>query len=203
MAIIASGDPRAETVLTAFLEGELYTTRAERPARHSGRRRRRVRDSRRHHRRGLRTVGRRDVSRVTVNNQLRGALRSMLASLKLRHEDPDERSAAIREVGESEDLAMLETLEQLLATEQHGGVRSCDRDGDRYAESRQHGPGGAPRRHRGRQHERVAHVRTKLTAIAADAAIDDGDAHRRASARWTASSAAWRSSSSCKPRSSA
>ena len=60
----------------------------------------------------------------------------MLASLKLKHEDPDERSAAIREVGESEDLAMLPVLEELLDTEQNGGVRDGDRHGDRHAESR-------------------------------------------------------------------
>jgi urea transport system permease protein len=123
--ISGSGDPRAEVVLTALLEGELYTTRAgdrlvvakESEGGYA------IRDAVTDE--DLGDVGRRDVSRVTVNNQLRSTLRSMIAGLKLRHEDPDERSAAIREVGESSDLAMLVTLEQLLETEEHGGVRTA------------------------------------------------------------------------------
>ncbi len=125
LAIVASGHARAETVLSAFVEGALYTTRADDRVvlasdADSGYA---ILDAITGE--DLGTVGRRDVSRVTVNNQLRGALRSMLASLKLKHEDPDERSAAIREVGESEDLAMLPVLEELLETEQNGGVRDA------------------------------------------------------------------------------
>ena len=58
----------------------------------------------------LGTVGRRDVTRVTVNNQLRASLRALLATLKLRHDDPRERAAAVLAVGESDDPAMLATL---------------------------------------------------------------------------------------------
>jgi urea transport system permease protein len=123
--ISTSGSPRAETVLTALLEGELYTTRdgdrlvvtADAEGGYA------IRDAVTDQ--DLGTVGRRDVSRVTVNNQLRGTLRSMIAGLKLSHHDPDERRAAIREVGESNDPAMLEPLEQLLATEQHDDVRAA------------------------------------------------------------------------------
>src|SRR5688572_7210183 len=124
-AIVASGHARAETVLSAFVEGALYTTRADDRVVLAS-------DAEAGYTildavtgEDLGTVGRRDVSRVTVNNQLRGAIRSMLASLKLKHENPDERSAAIREVGESEDLAMLPLLEPLLTTEQDGGVRNA------------------------------------------------------------------------------
>ena len=71
---------RAEAVLTALLEGELYTTRAggrlvmaaDADAGYA------IRDAVTDE--DLGTVGRRDVSRVTVNNQLRGTLRSMMAS---------------------------------------------------------------------------------------------------------------------------
>ena len=68
-----------------------------------------------------------------------------------KHEDPDERSAAIREVGESEDLAMLETLEQLLATEQHGGVRTAIAMAIATLNLDSTRPGDAPGGHRGRQ----------------------------------------------------
>jgi urea transport system permease protein len=122
--IASSGHARAETVLHALVEGELYTTRAgdrvvlatEVDSGYA------IRDAVTDE--DLGAAGRREVSRISVNNQLRGSLRSMLASLKLEHEDPDERSAAIREVGESEDLAMLPTLEQLLMIEEHSGVRA-------------------------------------------------------------------------------
>ena len=186
----SSGYPRAEAVLTALLEGELYTTRA------GGRLvtaadadggytiRDAVTDE------DLGSVGRRDVSRVTVNNQLRGTLRSMMASLKLRHEDPDERSAAIREVGESEDLAMIETLEQLLATEEHGGVRSAIAMAVATLNLDSADPAARLAAIESVSTNVSGHVRTKLTAI--------GCATRRSTtrhapprnARWTASSAA-------------
>ena len=171
--ISASGYPRAEAVLTALLEGELYTTRA------GGRLvtaadadggyaiRDAVTDE------DLGTVGRRDVSRVTVNNQLRGTLRSMMASLKLRHEDPAERSAAIREVGESEDLAMIETLEQLLTTEEHGGVRTAIAMAIATLNLDSTDPATRLAAIEGVSTNVSGHVRTKLTAIAADAALDD------------------------------
>jgi len=170
--IIVSGDPRAEAVLTAFLEGELYTTRAggrlvmaaEAEAGYA------IRDAVTDEDLGL--VGRRDVSRVTVNNQLRGTLRSMMASLKLRHEDPDERSAAIREVGESEDLAMLETLEQLLATEEHGGVRTAIAMAIATLNLDSTDPAARLAAIEGVSTNVSGHVRTKLTALAADTGDD-------------------------------
>jgi urea transport system permease protein len=168
-----SGHARAEAVMTALLEGELYTTR-------DGGRLVMVADAEEGYAirdavtdEDLGTVGRRDVGRVTVNNQLRGTLRSMLASLKLRHEDTAERSAAIREVGESEDLAMLGTLEELLATEQHGGVR--DSIARAIATLNLDSPDSAARL---AAIDTVSgnvsgHVRTKLTALAGDAAADE------------------------------
>jgi urea transport system permease protein len=170
--IASSGHSRAERVLTALLEGELYTTRTDgrlviAADAESGYT---IRDAVTEE--DLGAVGRRDVSRVSVNNQLRGTLRSMLAGLKLKHEDPDERSAAIAEVGESEDLAMLEVLQQLLETEQHGGVREAiamaiatlnlgsDDSSVRLSAIETVGTNVGP------------HVRTKLTALAADSNLD-------------------------------
>jgi len=169
----ASRHPRAEAVLTALLEGELYTTRADarlvtaadveggyaiRDA---------VTDE------ALGTVGRRAVSRVSVNNQLRGTLRSVIAGLRLTHEDPAERRAAIAKVGESSDLAMVATLEQLLATEEHGGVRDAIEMA--VATLNLDSPDNALRL---AAIETVgsnssAHVRAKLTALAGNAALDE------------------------------
>ena len=137
LAIVASGHARAETVLSALLEGALYTTRADDRVvlasdADSGYA---ILDAITGE--DLGTVGRRDVSRVTVNNQLRGTQYARCSrSLKLKHEDPDERSAAIREVGESEDLAMLPVLEELLDDRAERRRARRDRHGDRHAESR-------------------------------------------------------------------
>jgi urea transport system permease protein len=121
----SSGDARAEAVLNALLEGELYTTRSDSrlvtaASVDAGFA---IRDAVTEE--DLGTVGRRDVDRITANNQLRGAVRALLATLKLQHENPKQRIAAILEVGESEDMAMLPILEQLLATEKHGGARDA------------------------------------------------------------------------------
>jgi urea transport system permease protein len=121
-ALGATGHPRAEAILSAMLEGALYVGRgdsrlviaAETDDGYA------IRDAATGDELGA--VGKRDVSRITVNNQLRGALRAQLATLKLRHSDPHERIAAIAQVGESEDAEMIGTLEDLRATEQNGKV---------------------------------------------------------------------------------
>jgi urea transport system permease protein len=170
--IAGSGEPRAEAMLTSLLEGELYTTRdggrlvvtADAEGGYA------VRDAVTGEDLGI--VGRRDVSRVTVNNQLRGALRSMIAGLNLRHHDPDERREAIRLVGESADSAMLDTLGQLLTTEEHGGVRDAIEMAiatlnlDSSDEETRLAAIDAVSSNVG------AHVRTKLTALANGEAID-------------------------------
>ncbi len=123
--ISLSGHPRAEAVLSMLLEGQLYSSRSDSrlltvTSVDEGYA---ARDAVTNEELG--TVGRRDVSRVTVNNQLRGALRGMIATLKLRHDDPDQRIAAIMEVGEAEDLAMIDTLDELLVTESDDDVRDA------------------------------------------------------------------------------
>jgi urea transport system permease protein len=120
--LIASGDARAEELLTAFLDGRLYTLRGsdalvyaeETEGGYS------VVDVATGETGG--EVGRRDVTRVTINNSLRGAVREMLASFGLHHPDPDQRRRAIMTVAESGDIAMVATLEALRADEANGGV---------------------------------------------------------------------------------
>jgi len=124
-SIGATGHPRAEPILSALLEGQIYVGRN---------------DSKvviatsvddgfaiidAVSEESLGTVSRREVNRVTVNNQLRASLRALLATLKLRHEDPRERAAAILEVGESGDPGMVTTLAELLATETNARVLSA------------------------------------------------------------------------------
>src|SRR5690606_41018362 len=70
----------------------------------------------------LGVVGRRGVTRTGVNNQLRSGLRAIIARLRLEDEDPRRRIAAVREVGQSEDPAMIGVLAELLEREENGGV---------------------------------------------------------------------------------
>src|SRR5690606_38931415 len=67
-------------------------------------------------------VGRRDVTRVGVNNQLRSALRAQLARLRLEDGDPRRRVAAIAAVGGSGDVSMIPTLSRMLKEEGNGDV---------------------------------------------------------------------------------
>jgi urea transport system permease protein len=120
--LIASGDARAEELLTAFLDGRLYTVRGsgavvyaeETEGGYS------IVDAATGESGG--EVGRRDVTRVTINNSLRGAVREMLASFGLHHPDPAQRRRAIMTVAESGDTTMVATLEALRADETDGGV---------------------------------------------------------------------------------
>ncbi|HEY8518828.1 MAG TPA: urea ABC transporter permease subunit UrtB [Gammaproteobacteria bacterium] len=121
-ALAATGDDRAAAVLAAFLEGRLYTTRAgdrvviaDETAGGFA-----IRDAATEEALGV--VGRREVTRIGVNNALRSALREILAGLRLYHEDPQERIAAVTELGRAGDPAALPALEGLLATETHRGV---------------------------------------------------------------------------------
>jgi urea transport system permease protein len=172
-AIGSSGHDRAIAVLTALLEGELYTTRADSrlvmatDADSGYSIRDAVTDE------DLGAVGRREVSRVTVNNQLRGTLRSMLATLQLKTEDADERSAAIREVGESEDLAMLGTLEEISATETNGGVRTAIAMAIATLNLDSSDSATRLAAIEAVSSNISAHVRTKLNALATDAALDE------------------------------
>lgn len=122
LVLVATGDDRVEEVLTAFLEGELYTLRSSGQlvyaesidAGYS------VID--------VATgaagedVGRRGVTRVNVNNSLRGKLREMLATFGLQHADPKRRSQAIETIEEAGELEAVALLEEFRASESNGSV---------------------------------------------------------------------------------
>jgi len=123
--LIASGDARAEELLTAFLDGRLYTIRAsgalvyaeETESGYS------IVDVVSGESGG--EVGRRDITRVTINNSLRGSVRELLASFGLRHPDPEQRQRAVLTVAESGDMALIATLEALRADESNDDVRDA------------------------------------------------------------------------------
>lgn len=66
-----------------------------------------------------------EVRKIPVNNSLRGQLRDLLASLSLRHPEPQQRrAAALRLLGNAADGRYQSLLAELLSDEQHPEVRA-------------------------------------------------------------------------------
>jgi urea transport system permease protein len=121
-AISATSDPRALIVLSALLEGQLYTTRSDQSLviAEAVDRDYQIRDLLTNE--DLGRVGRRDVSRVGVNNSLRSVLRRLLATYGLEDNDPQQRRRAVIEIGQSEDLSMIATLQATQDSESNAAV---------------------------------------------------------------------------------
>lgn len=69
-------------------------------------------------------VGKRDVSKIKVNNKLRRVIRSALGSLTLMAADPNVRKAAAQAVFKAQDPDAIEALDEALVVEGDDGVRS-------------------------------------------------------------------------------
>jgi urea transport system permease protein len=69
-------------------------------------------------------VGKRDVSKIKINNALRGKLREALAQLALTNPDPKERLAAVEQMMTSLDDSKAATISQLAASESDSEVKS-------------------------------------------------------------------------------
>ena len=120
--VAATGHERAATVLTAMLEGELHrqvatdqvviAVRAERAYA--------VRDAVSGADLGLAT--RREVRRISVNNQLRRTLRGLIAGLRLDHAEVNERVAAARSIADSGDPELRPLLDARRAREDSARV---------------------------------------------------------------------------------
>ena len=70
----------------------------------------------------LGSAGRRDVRRISVNNELRRTLRGLVAGLRLGHPDADERIAAARAIADSGDSELRPLLDERRAREDDAGV---------------------------------------------------------------------------------
>ncbi len=159
-------------VLGALLEGQLYTTRADgrvviATSTADGFS---LRDPTTDESAG--EAGRREVSRIGVNNALRSTLREVIAALELGQDDPRRRIEAIRGVARAGDVELVPVLQSMLETEDNARVarelqvalasmRLMDEDNTvRLA---------AIEAVRGQMR---SHVRTRLTRIANDEGID-------------------------------
>jgi urea transport system permease protein len=171
--LIESGDPRAEEVLAAFMEGGLYTLRSSGELVYAA-----------EIATGYSVVsvatgedggdaGRRDVTRVSINNSLRGTVRELLAAFGLSHPDPDYRRRAVMTLAESGDLAMVETLHSIRAAEGDSSV--LKRIDTAISVLNLDNPNHETRLAAiGDMHSNVSsHVRTRLVRLAQDESLDD------------------------------
>jgi urea transport system permease protein len=173
-ALSATGHPRSEPVLAALLDGGLYTRRSDSRVviAASSEGGFAIRDALTDE--DLGSVGRRDVERISVNNQVRTSLRGMLATLKLKHEDPRERIAAIEAVGQSDDSAMIETLAALRTGEEHAGVRDAIDTAIAMLQLGSSDDAELKAAIASVAGNVSSHVRNKLTRIAENESLDDG-----------------------------
>ena len=121
----ASADPRAADLLKAVLAGDLYVQKgtgrivyAERAGDGLALTDALTGDA-------LGEVGRRDASKITINNRMRGALRTAIAALTLASPDPAVRLAAAREMAGTADPDSLAALAAQLAQEDNAEVKDA------------------------------------------------------------------------------
>ncbi|MEM7379364.1 MAG: urea ABC transporter permease subunit UrtB [Pseudomonadota bacterium] len=94
--IAGSGEAQSEDLLRLLLEGDLYLWKPEKRVVRGEKDGRRFTLYALGDGAELATVGRRDAKKVAINNTLRGAVRSALATLDLVASDRDKRLAAVR-----------------------------------------------------------------------------------------------------------
>jgi urea transport system permease protein len=121
----ASGDPRAAELLKALLAGELYVKKdddrivfAERAGDGFALADALTGDD-------LGSVGRRDATKITINNRMRGAVRTAIAALTLASPDPAVRLSAAREMVGTADPDALAALQAQLAQEDDAEVKDA------------------------------------------------------------------------------
>ena len=123
--IVASGHPKARAVLTAMLDGDLFTRKKEKDLVIAVKEGREQRITAVLTGENLGLVKKRSLKKVSVNNQLRGQLRSALALLNLDNPDPGERLTAVGEMLDSIDAESAALLRDALAKESDADVREA------------------------------------------------------------------------------
>ncbi|MGD8557474.1 MAG: hypothetical protein PVJ14_08970, partial [Chromatiales bacterium] len=123
--IVASGHPEAHAVLAAMLEGDLFTRKKERDLVIAVKEGRKLRITGVLSGEDLGLVKKRSLKKVSVNNQLRGQIRSALALLNLDNPDAGERLAAVGDMLDSIDAESAALLRDALAKERDADVREA------------------------------------------------------------------------------
>lgn len=122
--IANSGDEQSETLLRLLLDGDLYFWKSDERVVRAERQGRRFVLFALEDGAELATVGRRDARKISIDNRLRGALRSALASLDLVAADPAKRLAAVRLQFSKPDLS-IDRIDTLIESESNNGVRKA------------------------------------------------------------------------------
>ena len=153
-AIAATGDERAVAVLEALGEGDLHVRKADGTILKVTGRGSRQQGFDALTGAELGPVAARSTQAVRVNNALRRAIRSALATLTLRHPDPARRLEAANGAFQAADPAQVPALEAALAAEEDpGGRRGARRGAGGGADRRRRRAGAAAR---GDRHARRA-----------------------------------------------
>ncbi|MGF1527097.1 MAG: urea ABC transporter permease subunit UrtB [Candidatus Competibacterales bacterium] len=117
--------PRLIPILSALLEGDLYYRRSDDRVVFAERSGRGFTLTDPMDGASLGDVGRRGARRISVNNRLRGVLRTAIANLSLQHPDGAVRLAAVQRLIDDFDPAAAAALRQALAGEDDPAVREA------------------------------------------------------------------------------
>jgi len=121
--INATNDPRAEKLLRALLGGKLYRVKKDNNLVYITKKGSQVSITDVLSGKGLGTVKKRALKKITINNKLRSKLRAELALIGLRSPDPDKRLAAVNKLMSSLSPESVKILEKLIKTETNNKVR--------------------------------------------------------------------------------
>ncbi|PVB62870.1 urea ABC transporter permease subunit UrtB [Labrenzia sp. 011] len=121
--LVATGDPAVAPALEALGEGDLYFRKSDRMVfiAHKAGKGYALTDPLTLEPAG--EAGRREVTKIKVNNKLRRVLRSALGSLTLMAADPQVRQAAAQAIFKAQDPEGIDALNAALAAETDDGVR--------------------------------------------------------------------------------
>jgi urea transport system permease protein len=124
-ALAASGDPRAELILEAMLQGRLYALKKDRTVVIAKPGEGGYAISNAATGTELGVVSKRKLRKVGVNNRLRSKLRGLIAGIQLSDPDPALRLAAVNSMKDSIDDKTVALLQPLLAVEADPEVRQA------------------------------------------------------------------------------
>ena len=166
-------NPRTVTVLSALLEGQLFSERntnrvviTERVEGGYATRDAATGED-------IGQVGRRAVRKIGINNQLRRTLRALIAQLQLNQADPEGRTAAVNAIAEAGNAEMRRALQEMRDTEVNPDVIAAIDTALALFDLDATDPTRRLAAIASLDGNLEAHVRAKLTGLAADATVGD------------------------------
>ncbi|WP_136810772.1 urea ABC transporter permease subunit UrtB [Desulfosediminicola flagellatus] len=118
-----SGDPLAEQTLLALLNGNLFFTKSDRTLVYGTPEDKQYAISDLLTGKSLGLIKKRKLAKITINNQIRGTLKSTLAQINLTHPDKDKRLAAATAILYDATPDILPILTECYRTEQDAAVK--------------------------------------------------------------------------------